>query len=74
MGKVVDDVRMAGARRWAATMRPYSTGVYVNVISDPGSEGVTRAYRSGNLARLADLKRTWDPDNRFRYNANIPPA
>jgi hypothetical protein len=44
------------------------------VISDPGSEGVGRAYRSGTATRLAELKRTWDPDNVFHLNQNIRPA
>ncbi len=69
-----DAERMAGARRWAASMQPYSTGTYVNVISDPGADGVTRAYRSTQLARLAQLKRRWDPDNVFHLNQNIRPA
>ena len=69
-----DTVRMAGARRWAATIEPFSSGTYVNVISDPGEEGVGRAYRSTQLARLAELKRTWDPDNVFHLNQNIRPA
>ena len=69
-----DGVRMAAARRWAATMQPYSSGVYVNVISDPGRDGVSRAYRPANLARLAELKRRWDPDNVFHLNQNIRPA
>jgi len=30
--------------------------------------------RPETFARLRRIKRTWDPDNRFRYNANIPPA
>jgi FAD/FMN-containing dehydrogenase len=68
-----DATRMAAARAWAATLDTFASGVYVNVISDP-DEGVGRAYRSGHLARLADLKRTYDPDNVFHLNQNIRPA
>ena len=68
-----DATRMAAARAWAATLDAFASGVYVNVISDPG-EGVGRAYRSGHLARLADLKRVYDPDNVFHLNQNIRPA
>ena len=69
-----DAERMAGARAWAKAIEPFSTGTYVNVISDPGSEGVGRAYRAGQTARLAELKRTYDPDNVFHLNQNIRPA
>ncbi len=69
-----DTVRMAAARTWAATLEPYSIGTYVNVISDPGEEGVGRAYHAVQLARLAELKRTYDPDNVFHLNQNIRPA
>ena len=69
-----DDARMAGARRWAASMEAFSSGTYVNVISDPGEEGVSRAYGSAQLDRLAELKRTWDPDNVFHLNQNIKPT
>ena len=69
-----DTVRMAAARTWAATLDPFSSGVYVNVISDPGEEGVSRAYQAKQLARLAELKREYDPDNVFHLNQNIRPA
>jgi hypothetical protein len=69
-----DAVRMAGARAWAATLAPFAAGVYVNVISDPGDEGVGRAYNAAGLGRLADLKRMYDPDNVFHLNQNIRPA
>ena len=62
------------ARRWAASMEPFSSGTYVNVISEPGEEGVGRAYGSAQLDRLAELKRAWDPDNVFHLNQNIRPA
>jgi hypothetical protein len=71
---VEDAIRMAGARAWGKAMEPYSTGTYVNVISDPGDDGVSRAYHAGQLARLVELKRTWDPDNVFHLNQNIRPA
>jgi hypothetical protein len=69
-----DDVRMAAARTWGKTLEPFSTGTYVNVIADPGDEGVGRAYHAEQLARLAELKRTYDPDNVFHLNQNIKPV
>jgi FAD/FMN-containing dehydrogenase len=69
-----DAVRMAGARAWAKTMEPFSSGVYVNVIADAGEEGVVRAYQPRQLARLADLKRKYDPDNVFHLNQNVRPS
>jgi hypothetical protein len=69
-----DDVRMAGARAWARTVEPFSSGVYVNVIADAGDEGVGRAYHAEQLTRLAELKRKYDPDNVFHLNQNIRPA
>jgi FAD/FMN-containing dehydrogenase len=68
-----DGVRMSSARAWAATLEPFSTGTYVNVIADAGAD-VGRAYRSEQLTRLADLKRKYDPDNVFHLNQNIRPA
>jgi hypothetical protein len=69
-----DDVRVAAARAWGRSLEPFSSGTYVNVISDPGTDGVERAYHAGQLARLAALKRAWDPDNVFHLNQNIRPA
>ena len=57
---------------WNA-LRPYSTGVYANFLSDEGPEGVERAY-GDRLARLTALKDRFDPTNFFRMNANIPPS
>jgi FAD/FMN-containing dehydrogenase len=37
-------------------------------------EELVRAGYGVNYDRLADLKRTYDPDNLFRMNLNIPPA
>ena len=67
-------VRMSGARAWAAALAPFSSGTYVNVIADPGEEGVGRAYHAAQLERLAEIKRAYDPDNVFHLNQNIRPA
>jgi FAD/FMN-containing dehydrogenase len=44
------------------------------VLADPGDAGVRRAYRPEKYARLAALKASWDPDNLFHLNQNIPPS
>jgi FAD/FMN-containing dehydrogenase len=69
-----DADRMASARAFGAALDPFATGVYVNVLSDTGADGVRRAYGDAKLARLAALKRRYDPDNIFHLNQNIAPA
>jgi FAD/FMN-containing dehydrogenase len=68
-----DEARIELARAWARSFDPFSTGTYVNVVADRGTD-VARSYRAANLARLADLKRRYDPDNVFHLNQNIRPA
>jgi hypothetical protein len=65
-------------RQWSVdyfeALHPYSAGgAYVNMMMDEGQERVRAAYR-GNYDRLAQVKRTYDPDNLFRVNQNIQPA
>jgi FAD/FMN-containing dehydrogenase len=57
---------------WSA-LQPHATGIYTNFLSDEGSSGVRAAY-GDRLTRLTALKDTYDPDNFFRMNANIPPS
>jgi FAD/FMN-containing dehydrogenase len=47
--------------------------VYVNFTGDPSAGAVEAGFGSDNYARLVELKRTYDPDNVFRNNTNIPP-
>jgi FAD/FMN-containing dehydrogenase len=69
-----DEQRMAAARRYAATLEPFASGMYVNAMSDEGAAGVARAYPPAKLARLRALKTAYDPDNVFHLNQNIAPA
>lgn len=69
-----DTDRMAQARESAARLAPFASGAYVNVLTDEGAAGVSRAYPPGKLARLTALKNTWDPGNVFHLNQNIPPS
>ena len=57
---------------WDA-LRPFSTGVYPNFLSDEGMAGVRSAY-GDRIDRLTALKDRYDPFNVFRCNANIPPS
>jgi FAD/FMN-containing dehydrogenase len=66
------------SRAWAngvaRALRPFASGqAYQNYI-DPALRGWERAYYGSNLARLRDIKRTYDPDFRFRFAQAIPPA
>ena len=69
-----DDQRIAAARAYGAAMEPFASGVYVNTLTDEGEAGVRRAYNESKLARLAELKLRYDPENVFHLNNNIRPA
>ena len=69
-----DEVRMASARAFGAVIEPFASGVYVNVLSETGEDGMRRAYGDAKLAKLAELKRRYDPENVFHLNQNIAPA
>lgn len=65
-------------RRWSVAyqeaLHPYSAGgAYVNMMMDEGEDRVRASYRD-NYGRLAQIKRSYDPENLFRINQNIPPA
>ncbi len=49
-------------------------GRYANENSDAGPDQTRLFYGDAKVARLAGLKRTWDPDNVFRLNHNVEPA
>ncbi|MGA5704449.1 FAD-binding oxidoreductase [Peterkaempfera bronchialis] len=53
-------------------LRPHATGgTFLNFLTDPAR--TRSAFTAANWARLVEVKRTWDGDNFFRLNHNIPP-
>jgi FAD/FMN-containing dehydrogenase len=69
-----DSICIAWARRLYEAAAPFAAGsVYVNFMPDDESDRVEHAY-GANYRRLAEIKRRYDPDNRFRMNQNIMPS
>jgi FAD/FMN-containing dehydrogenase len=69
-----DAANIAWARQFFETAAPHAAGgVYVNFMTAEESPRLPAAY-GPNYARLAELKRRFDPDNLFRLNQNISPA
>ena len=79
IGKWLDpaeaEANIAWARGLWEAMRPYARGTYVNYLGvGDTAERVKDAYSPEKYARLAALKRAYDPENVFRRNQNIVPA
>lgn len=73
--KAADDAAMMEwARSFHGEMGVHATGgVYVNLLGGDEQDGARSAFRS-NYARLAALKKKYDPGNLFRTNHNVPPS
>jgi FAD/FMN-containing dehydrogenase len=68
------DLIVNWARKYWEDVHPYSAGgAYVNFMMEEGEDRVKASYRD-NYARLAAIKRVYDPTNFFRVNQNIKPA
>ncbi len=61
-------------REYWEALHPYSAGgAYVNFMMEEGEDRIAGSYRD-NYARLAEIKRKYDPGNLFRMNQNIKPS
>ena len=67
-------VREEWTAEFAAALRQSDAGAYVNFLGDEGESRVRAAYPGPTWDRLAAIKATYDPENLFRLNQNIPPA
>ena len=56
-----------------ALHRHSAGGAYVNFMMEEGEERIKATYKD-NYARLAQIKKKYDPQNLFRVNQNIKPA
>ena len=72
-----DDANIAWVRSTWNAVKEYGTGeVYLNftgLADEDASAGVDTAL-GRNLARVAEVKAKYDPDNFFRVNNNVAPA
>ena len=67
----------AAKLRWveetSALLHTGDDRAYVNFLTDEGEERVRAAYPGGTWERLQAVKATYDPENLFRRNQNVPP-
>ncbi len=71
----LDDVNIDWCRRAVAVIEADAVlGRYANGNADAGPEQSRLIFGDAKVARLAALKRAWDPDNVFHVNHNIAPA
>lgn len=69
-----NDARKAWVTETWEAVHPFSAGGgYINFFGDEGQDRVKTSYRD-NYARLAEIKKKYDPTNLFRLNQNIEPA
>ena len=72
-----DDANINWTREFWQRMQPHSQNgrMYLNFLG-LGEEGekILEDTFGENYSRLREIKRKYDPDNRFRFNQNLKPA
>ncbi|WP_249353725.1 FAD-binding oxidoreductase [Microbacterium sp. 2FI] len=71
---LVDDARRAAITADWEAIEVLGAGVYGNFTTSTDPSWVSRMYAPDTLARLAVIKRAWDPANVFCRNHNVAPA
>jgi FAD/FMN-containing dehydrogenase len=70
-----DQRKIDTARSYSAELAPWASGGgYLNYVSESVGDGLETEFGAQRFARLREVKRHYDPDNRFRFNHNIAPA
>ncbi|MFH8630474.1 FAD-binding oxidoreductase [Streptomyces lydicus] len=72
-GEADSPTHLEPARTGWQALQDVTEGPYLNLLPDPGPQWVRAAYGNDTYERLVRLKAAWDPDNLFRFNADIPP-
>ncbi|GAA1958051.1 FAD-binding oxidoreductase [Microbacterium deminutum] len=70
---LLDDSRVQIQAEWDA-IAALGQALYGNFTPSTDSSLVTRMYPPGSMARLAAIKREWDPQNLFNRCHNVLPA
>jgi FAD/FMN-containing dehydrogenase len=69
-----DQRRIDVARGYSAALAPWAPGGgYLNYASEMAAGGVETEFGAARFERLRAVKRTFDPENTFRFNHNIAP-
>ena len=72
--KQAEALKTWGRGYWKA-VHPFNLdGAYVNFMMDDEIDGRVQASYGANYAKLATVKKRYDPQNLFRVNQNIRPA
>lgn len=72
-GMLDDQARAHAVAAWEG-IEAKGAGVYGNFSVSTDAAFATRIYPPATMARLAAVKRTWDPGNVFCRNHNVPPG
>jgi FAD/FMN-containing dehydrogenase len=64
---------IAATRRYWSTLEGFTRGFYVNDIAREATASDINSNYRGNYPRLVALKKSYDPTNLFRLNANVQP-
>ncbi len=73
--KLEDDAKphMDYLRKYWSGLERFTNGYYTNETADE-AQGVIDDNYQGNLGRMREIKKKYDPKNLFRLNANVQPA